>query len=300
MVSPEIGDYGADQSLFLPKRLLQRIKASGAKVEFKPFESHVRLRAAIKILKSVSFTACGKVVLDIRISLRCGILIFRNVEFWVISQDMDELLLGRPLLKFFGINLYKVIREPCEKRDEIDASLRTVMAINSCDLKLAAIGRYQGIRFEEEETDPVDHVDEAAANMGFETEKEVPKALENILESASDARMSAEGIKRSDEVLKEYRNLFRIKHVNDPPESVEPLEVSVRPRSNPVRSAKRRYDPAQNDLINPTIRFLEEIGAVKRSSGAKLTSTALAVPKTGTNKLRFSVYLRGINWKRYR
>ena len=54
---------------------------------------------------SSAFTASATVKLCITITLLCGPHRLRNVEILFIDQPMDEILLGRPLLRCLGFDL---------------------------------------------------------------------------------------------------------------------------------------------------------------------------------------------------
>ena len=70
------------------------------------------------------------------------------------------------------------------------------------------------------EDDPIPPVDSAGANMGLDKEEDVQKALEETLEKAIDAGMSENGLKRASALLREFRDIFRIKLGPDPPAKV--------------------------------------------------------------------------------
>lgn len=70
-VYPGISDYGEDNSS-MPKKLLERIKATGTRVEVKRFKDPIELQTAIDLPKGVRFTTSSRVRMGIRIDLPCG------------------------------------------------------------------------------------------------------------------------------------------------------------------------------------------------------------------------------------
>ena len=96
-------------------------------------------------------------------------------------------------------------------------------------------------------------------------------------------------------MLDKIRDVFRIKLGVDPPVDVPPLLITPQADAKPYRSPQRRYAPQQRDFITQTIRELEAIGAIYKNPSARWASPALAAPKPGSTKLRFTVDLRGPN-----
>lgn len=107
--------------------------------------------------------------------------------------------------------------------------------------------------------------------------------------------MSREGIQALRKLLEEYRDCFGIKFGSHPPAKVRPLSVKVKPNAKPFRCAQHRYAPNQRAFIQHTVQQLEKVAAMYKNSAACWASPALAVPKPGTDKLRFTVELRATN-----
>ena len=100
-----LGDIGADNRA-IPRSVIKSLRQAGVRIPAKKhLNAPLHLDAAIKLAGNVAFTASAIVKLRITISLPCGPLRLRNVELLVIDQPMDEILLGRPLLRCIGFNL---------------------------------------------------------------------------------------------------------------------------------------------------------------------------------------------------
>jgi hypothetical protein len=67
----------------------------------------IKLAACVKSTRAgdIEITADRMVKMNIVISLPCGQLRLRRVEFLVVDQEMDEVLLVRPLLAALGFDL---------------------------------------------------------------------------------------------------------------------------------------------------------------------------------------------------
>ena len=89
------------------------------------------LDAAIKLPGGVPFPASAIVKFCITISLPCGPLRLRNVEFLVIDQPMDEILLGRPLLRCLGFDLDTPLEGIRTKMDNANVSSSMSESINT-------------------------------------------------------------------------------------------------------------------------------------------------------------------------
>ena len=134
-----------------------------------------------------------------------------------------------------------------------------------------------------------------AAGIGKDSDEDIDKAFENIKASAKANGLSDEGLQTLSEILKDYRDVFRIKLGSDPPADVPPLAITPQENATPYRSPQRRYGQQAWDFIVNTIRELEAVGAIYKNPSSRWASPALAVPKPGTDKLRFTVDLRGPN-----
>lgn len=97
------------------------------------------------------------------------------------------------------------------------------------------------------------------------------------------------------ELLKKNRSCFGIKLVTQPPADFHPFSIKLAPNATPHRTPQRRYFPPHRVFIKHTIQQLEKIGAVYRNDQSRWAYPELPVPKPGTDKLRFTVDLRGTN-----
>lgn len=92
-----------------------------------------------------------------------------------------------------------------------------------------------------------------------------------------------------------YIDIFRIKFDVDPPAKVKILKIKLEENHRPIRSKQRRYTPMQRAFLENTLQELRKVGAIHPKSQARCAITALAVPKLGTDKFRFTVDLRARN-----
>lgn len=285
-----LGDYGADTSA-IPKKIMNNV---GVAVEL--FENPINLQTAIHLTND-TFTASGKVKLDITVCLPCGPLRLRKVEFLVIDQDMDELCLGRPLLKCFGFNLDSHLAKVRTDFDGADISelMSTAPESHGTQAKSISSADYKGVWYDQADDDPIELPNTAEANIGEDSEADIQAAFSLMCDQAQKNGISNNGLSRLRSLLKTYRDIFRINLGADPPGRVEPLRIRLKDNHRPVRAKQRRYAPKQSVFIKNAVRKLESIGAIRKNQDSRWASPVLAVPKPGSDKLRFTVDLRAPN-----
>lgn len=212
-----------------------------------------------------------------------------------MDNDMDDIIIGRPLLLALEFDINNHLATVRTKFDNMDCSTMPKSSTLEPDTAtIASMPTYQGIWYDKAEDDPIP-IDNIDANIGIDREEDVQQAIESTVEHARQAGMSEKGLTDGRALLKEYRDILRIRLGPDPPANVYPFIIQLKPSYIPARAPQRRYAPRQNAFISSTIRQLEKVNAVYPNPKAKWASPALALPKPGTDKLRFTVDLRGPN-----
>ena len=89
--------------------------------------------------------------------------------------------------------------------------------------------------------------------------------------------------------------MFRTKTGPDPPASIDPFRIRIKPGCTLRLATQGRYTTPQRAFISSTIKDLEKVKAVYANPQATWASTALAVHKSGPDNFRFTVDLRGPN-----
>ena len=282
--------------------MIERLEQKGVRVKVVQLDKQMQLQPALKISPEIPFTASSTVKIDIRICLPCGPFRLRNVEFLITDQDMNEVLLGRPLLKCIDFDLDKHLEKVRAKYDNLDVSACLAASVNDGSVyekgdprKLFSLSTYKGLWYNQGDSDPIEQPPCVGANIGNDSEEEIQAALSAVLKRAKKEGMSELGLSQANSLLSEYRGIMRIKLGADPPANVEPFRISLKAGATPFRSTQRRYAPPQRAFISSTIRSLAEAKAVYYNPQARWASPALAVPKPGSENYRFTVDLRGPN-----
>ena len=295
-----LGDSGAEFSA-LPDSLMQKVLKVDPEIAVNNFDKPMQLKVAFDTDKSISFTASRSTTLDITIILPGSNIPIRirGVEFIITDQEMDEILLGRPLLHSIGFDFHQHL---LKVRSEIhDKDLSKLPSLNkppslSYIGSLSPLGgQYSGLSYQDADDDPIELPDAISAGIGTDSEESIDNAFRNIVISAERNGISDLGKQRLIKILGNHRDVFRIKLGPDHPAKVPPLVITPAKGTTPYRSPQRRYAPIQRDFIIRTVKELEKIGAIYKNPSALWASPAFAVPKPGTNKLRFTVDLRGPN-----
>lgn len=288
-----IGDNGADQSS-IAKSIVSKLRKSNVDLKEEKFPEPMRLEPAFKLPKNVSFTASSTIKIDVQVILPCGKLLLRNTPFLVVDQEMDEVLLGRPLLKHIGFDLNDHLTELVKEEKEFDIS-DSINTVDFAPKKIYSLHGYRGLWHNQIDDDPIRQNDAALASMGNDDPADIDNAITDILNAAAKEGMKGSILKEGKVLLNAYKDVLRINLGKDAPARVDPYRISLRKGYQPYRSTQRRYAQVQKAFIEATVRSLESIGAIYKNPRARWASPALTVPKPGTDKLRFTVDLRGVN-----
>ena len=136
---------------------------------------------------------------DINLPIR-----IHQIPFLVVDQEMDEVLLGRPLLKKLGFDLKSHL-------DTVGISLhgRSFDELNEADVKMSKIS-YNGMRYDSVGDDPIELPEGAGAHIGVDKREEIDLAFNQIVEDAEQNGISNTGKSRLRRILERFREAFRI------------------------------------------------------------------------------------------
>jgi hypothetical protein len=157
--------------------------------------------------------------------LNCGPLRLRSTEYLVVDDEMDEVLLGRPLQKTLGFDLDDHLNVNRSALQDTVMSTDLLETLNSTAGKLAR-SSYTGLVHDSADVDPIDPLPTAGASMGVDNEQEISVALNTMLDRAKTEGMSKAGVENPREILLGYRDVFHTRLGNDPPAKIPPLVVN--------------------------------------------------------------------------
>lgn len=282
-------DTGADTTI-IPATLLTEIQKRFPDAEVRELNDPMRLELAVQGDNIPHIEAKRELYAPMTIIIPGSRLpvIVRNVRMLVAEMPMRTILLGRDLLDYLGFNFVEYLRRNYRRLGELPPRKDGMRA------ETARVN-YAGVTYGDKNDDPIEMPVDLSDQFGDDKPDEVESALEERVTEAEQRGLSKKGAARLREILKRRRSVFGIKLGTSPPAKIRPFEVQMKEGARPFRATQRRYGPTQQAFIESTIRNLEKIGAVYKNPNAKWASPALAVPKPGTDQLRFTVDLRGVN-----
>ena len=281
------GDYGADHSA-LSKQHLDSLLESDTFAPMRKLKEPVQVRLAVD--SDQSLTADTIVRIPIALKTVSGPLRFRNVEFLVMQQPMEEVLLSRPLLMSIGFDLearLNLAKDVCDDADFSD--------IRFHPRAIAPMPKLSSFRVAEPSaeipildlaTPPAD-----AKTCANEVGEALGKMMQNAIENGSPPHLH-EPTRR---LAQQRRGIFRLQLGKGPPANLPPMEAKLKPDAKPARMKARKRAPAQKKLLGKKATELENLGLVRKNTQSAWASAPLIAPKGGPEGFRFAVDLRHVN-----
>lgn len=187
---------------------------------------------------------------DVQLNTRLGQVTVRNVLFYVINDDMDEVLIGQPLLKQLGVDVDEQVS------------------------KLAGTT----INLVEERVAVSDAMPDIHTIKKFNS-AEVEQALNDRLVEAKNAGATPEQLAKLKELVYKYSDVWRVYLCGDPPADVRPLKVNPKGDFVNQKPKARRTGPMQSEFIHRYVTQLEETGLLIRTYDATHANPVHVVKK---------------------
>ncbi|ETV75450.1 hypothetical protein H257_10291 [Aphanomyces astaci] len=103
--------------------------------------------------------------------------------------------------------------------------------------------------------------------------------LESKVAEAATAGMPTAAVEQLQDLLMEFREVFRLKFGRDPPVKVESLKVRLEEGAMPVKSGLRRYPLPHMAFLEKHVRELDKAVLVYRNTRSRWVSAPRIVPK---------------------
>jgi hypothetical protein len=124
------------------------------------------------------------------------------VEFLVVDQEMDEVLLRRPLLAALGFDLTSHLEKVFDQVDNMGIS--SDVGASSTYGKMASMSSYTGLRYDRTEDDPVKPLGFVGNDRAEIDMADVRKACATMIKKTKEAGISTGGLKRIRAMVKGY------------------------------------------------------------------------------------------------
>lgn len=216
----------------------------------------------------------------------------RNTNWFITSQTVSEPLLGRQVLEALGFNTTDIL-EAAAARHHGSVDLSHICT----DKDSGRIARvYDGVYHSEKGVD--DHSDDESdqwLDLGDDDEGEWEQTLQKSLEDATINGISQDGRTKLEALLREFKDIIRLRLNSREPARVKPLELKLKPDSVPVRAAQRKYSPEKRHFMEKYVENLLKLGFVIPTENPEWVSAPNIVPKKPPAMFRMALDYRPIN-----
>ncbi|KAH9092351.1 hypothetical protein LEN26_018494 [Aphanomyces euteiches] len=220
-----------------------------------------------------------------------GELTLLHVNFWVDERDKDlNITLGRPLMTMWGYDTSMLLAKAYKQQSVWDFSLLSVFDTDDTGCKRAL---RKIAPCDVEESDVLEDSNGIFDDIPDHS-VDIPTILDRKVNEAILNGLSPEGAANLNALLQVYYEVFRVDFQHDPPISVPPLQITVKPGATPIKCRPRRYSPNQMAYLRSHLSELENHGLVYRNNQSRWASPPRNVPKKNGD-LRMTVDMRALN-----
>jgi hypothetical protein len=293
-------DLGADDNV-IHHSLNCKLQALGMFIPLRTLDRPLFVDLAVKG-PGISAQVTRQAQLTVVLQLSAGPLRLRKVRWLVEDNEMDEVLIGRPLLKTLGMDAAEHLSAVGDEFQDLDcASIQPgppTSKLSRLLLKRAYLDSEQSVldsvSHGDEDSDPIDapHWPEAPVHNEDEL---VDDEMAHMIETAASNGMSVPHADSLGSLVREFKDIWRVSLGDGTPAKLPPLVVRLKPDAKPVRVKVRRYSMEQSAFLRTLVDDLVQRGLAFRNTSYAWCSAPLLVPKQGPSKFRFTVDLRPVN-----
>jgi hypothetical protein len=315
---PYLPDNGSDDNI-LPRAVLEAQERAGMFVKTLRQEP-VELSLAVQV-PGLNVQSTLRMQSSVTSKLLSGPLRLNAVNWHVAEHDMEEIILGRPLLAALGLDVVRHldgVREQFDNNDFSDVpsacgsgrlsrlmlqrdaatpnpplpdavrqSTRVAQVIPD-----AAFAAEFVVRHGDADHDPVDLPTALPALCNTQADED--SALEALVTQARVNGLSESNFITLNTLVLEFRDIWRIDMGNDPPAKVRAMVTNIEPGSAPVRVRVRRYTAQQAVFLRDYTDRLVALGHAFRNPTSTWCCAPLLIPKP-PDTFRFTVDLRPVD-----
>ena len=272
-------DDGADRT-YMPRTIVDALRQKGCLLDSVELDVPVLVRLAVDGPELTVSRKLPKV--GYALSTKNGNVQVPPEDIFIVEEDMECVLVGRPALCSVGIDVQSMMEQI--------ALDQQAAWINTPGAKLKSIGSamIHADTFGDQDI-PMDDDD----IIGATTAAELDAAITGMLDRAVGAGLPAELVGKLSAIVHEHKDVWRVKLLDDPPIKVRPWVSRMKPGSSPYRCATRRYNELSRKFMREFTQQLEAVGFIRSNSGASQCSAAHPVPKS--TGFRMTIDFRAVN-----
>lgn len=301
-------DSGADENL-VSRKMVRHVQERNAPILLNMLGE----RRVLCLADGVgTLTVIAQVTLDVKLQTKKGPLTLRDVTCLVTMEDLPEMILGQPALLDAGVDVVQMLEDLALEQvemfsDEEEMMIRRVME-QETPLDMLSSARAGEI--------PVDHPDFGddledrlcEVGNGYNDPEELCKALDNLVGEARSNGLTLHEAQQLQELLEEFKDVFRVTLGKDPPVKVEPMQVGLNTLCQggikPVKVPTRRYSYVHRRFMQEETERQIALGLARRNSHSEWASAPFCVPKKVVegqplppliDQFRMTIDLRAVN-----
>ncbi|KAG9399711.1 hypothetical protein AC1031_011589 [Aphanomyces cochlioides] len=199
-------------------------------------------------------------------------ILLTSVSAWVDDTDPAlAITVGRPIMKVLGYSTEGLLRNAAASPSVYDMGHLSVLDHDTSALCRALRAQRAHLDAEDDAKDDFDDDEVLMTSVSVALQAKIVEAKEHGLSESGSIRLSA--------LLAKYDDVFRLDFCQDPPVSVEPLEVRFKKDATPTTCKARRYSPLQTDFLRTHLGELVKAGLARRTNRSRWCSPPRLVPK---------------------
>lgn len=209
---------------------------------------------------SAQIKCVKKIIFDTEPHIRHGTSLMLRIVIWYVTKEsVSESLLGSPVLEALGLNTADILAAAAER---YNGSLDLSHLCNDSEIgRIAWV--YDGFCH-------VDHGDDwnesekvdQWPDLGEDKDEDWEAALQVALNNASKNRISDEGIPELEHLIREYKDVIRLRLYRQEPVKVKPMKINLKIYTVLVRARQQKYSPEKRELIEKCVDDLLTLGFV--------------------------------------
>ena len=187
----------------------------------------------------------------------------REQRFAVMPGDDDVVIIGRPVLKRFGIDVHDMADAMAREGHEARIAGVDSPQVSDARRVTLSVDALQGADRDGVPDEAVERLASRGPDMVMspaEEEQGREEALAAAVESAASAGLSGQGRERLESIIDRHWSAFRRALRGDPPARVEPMRTTLVQGARAVKARSRTYNPTKTLWLTLCLTTLVAMG----------------------------------------